>query len=96
MQRVPFLELRDTLVRALEKAGFESHRAARCAQLFADSSRDGVYSHGLNRFPLFVSMTRSRVIDIHAEPKLIASSGPLERWDGNVGPGNLNADHCMD
>jgi 3-dehydro-L-gulonate 2-dehydrogenase len=96
MQRVPFSELRDTLARALEKAGFESRRAARCAQLFAESSRDGVYSHGLNRFPLFVSMTRSGVVDIHAEPKLTASLGALERWDGNVGPGILNADHCMD
>ncbi len=21
---------------------------------------------------------------------------PLERWDGKLGPGNLNAYHCMD
>jgi len=95
MLRIPYSELRDTLVRALVKAGFEDPRATRCAQLFAESSCDGVYSHGLNRFPLFIAMTQSGVIDIHAEPKLVSSSGHVERWDGQVGPGNLNADHCM-
>lgn len=94
--RVPYAELLNTLVRALLRAGFEDERAALCAQLFAESSRDGVYSHGLNRFPLFLSMTRSGIIDIRAEPALVSSSGPLERWDGRVGPGNLNAYHCMD
>jgi 3-dehydro-L-gulonate 2-dehydrogenase len=93
--RVPYPELLNTLVRALLRAGFESVRAARCAQLFAESSRDGVYSHGLNRFPLFLSMTRSGIIDIRAEPALLTSLGALERWDGKVGPGNLNAYHCM-
>jgi 3-dehydro-L-gulonate 2-dehydrogenase len=96
MLRVPYTVLFDTLLRALLQAGFESHRAARCAQLFAETSRDGVYSHGLNRFPLFLSMTRSGVVDLQAQPQLLSSSGPLERWDGRIGPGNLNADHCMD
>jgi len=41
-------------------------------------------------------MTRSGVIDIRAEPQLVSSSGLLERWDGGMGPGNLNAYHCMD
>jgi 3-dehydro-L-gulonate 2-dehydrogenase len=27
---------------------------------------------------------------------LLTGSGPLERWDGKIGPGNLNAHHCMD
>jgi 3-dehydro-L-gulonate 2-dehydrogenase len=96
MLRVQYRELLDTLLRALLKLEFESGRALRCAQLFAESSRDGVYSHGLNRFPLFVSMIRSGVIDIQAQPSLLARSGPLERWDGQVGPGNLNAYHSME
>jgi 3-dehydro-L-gulonate 2-dehydrogenase len=91
MIRVPYDELLDVLLTSLLKLGFESDRALRCAQLFAESSRDGVQSHGLNRFPLFVSMIQSEAVDIHAKPVLVASSGPLERWDGKVGPGNLNA-----
>src|SRR5580693_6692200 len=94
--RVPYPQLFETLERVLLQEGFERGRAARCAELFAQTSRDGVYSHGLNRFPLFIAMIRSGVVDLHAEPELVSASGPIERWDGNVGPGNLNAFHCME
>jgi 3-dehydro-L-gulonate 2-dehydrogenase len=96
MLRIPYRDLLDTLLRVLVKLGFEQQRASRCAQLFAESSRDGVYSHGLNRFPLFVTQIRSGVVDIHSEPAFVSGSGPLERWDGKIGPGNLNAFHCME
>ena len=96
MLRVPYPELLDALLRALLKLGFESDRAALCARLFAETTRDGVYSHGLNRFPVFVSMIRSGVVDIHAQPRLLEEFGPLQRWDGNACPGNLNAHHCME
>jgi len=96
MLRVSYQDLFDALLRALLKLGFESERARRCAQLFADTDRDGVYSHGLNRFLRFLAMIQSGLIDIHAEPELVASSGALERWDGKIAPGNLNAYHCME
>ncbi|HLO05281.1 MAG TPA: Ldh family oxidoreductase, partial [Terriglobales bacterium] len=96
MLRVSYQELFDALVRVLLKLGFEPERARLCAQLFTDTTRDGVYSHGLNRFPRFVAMIRNGSIDIHAKPELVTGSGPLERWDGKIGPGNLNANHCMD
>jgi len=96
MLRVSYRDLFDALLRALLKLGFEPRRARRCAQLFAESNRDGVYSHGLNRFPRFLSMIQSGLIDIHATPELLASSGPMERWDGKIGPGNLNAWHSME
>jgi LDH2 family malate/lactate/ureidoglycolate dehydrogenase len=96
MLRVAYPELVATLSLSFQKLGFESTRAALCARLFADSSRDGVHLHGFNRFPSFVAMIKNGGIDIHASPVLVASSGPLERWDGRVGPGNLNAWHCMD
>jgi 3-dehydro-L-gulonate 2-dehydrogenase len=54
-----------------------------------------VYSHGLNRFPAFVSYIRQGVVDVHAEPKLAQSFGVLEQWDGLRGPGNLNARFSM-
>ena len=45
----------------------EASRADRCARLFADTDRDGVYSHGVNRFPRFMRMVRSGVVDLQAE-----------------------------
>src|SRR5882762_7623393 len=111
MLRVSYQDLYDVLLRVLLKLGFEPERARRCAQLFADSNRDGVYSHGLNRLPRFLAMIQSGLINIHAEPELLTSSGPMssrsmssgpmssgpmERWDGKIGPGNLNAWQIME
>src|SRR3712207_3337792 len=93
--RVPYEELRGELLRVLLKLGFERERAEACARLFADASLDGVYSHGLNRFPLFVKTVQSGVVDLHARPRLVESRGALERWDGMRGPGNLNARGSM-
>jgi len=94
--RIPYDELFDGLLRVLLKLGFEQQRARLCARLFTDASRDGVYSHGLNRFPQFVRMIQTGVIAVDAEPELVTSFGSLERWDGKSGPGNLNAYRCMD
>ena len=96
MLRVSYRDLYEALLRALLKLGFRQDRAERCARLFAETSRDGVYSHGLNRFPRFVEMIRNGVIDVRAEPVCIGRFGALERWDGRLGPGNLNAYACMD
>ena len=96
MLRIPYDELHDTLRCVLLKTGFPADRADRCARLFADTDRDGVYSHGLNRFPRFMETIRRGVVDIHAQPERIAAFGAIERWDGRSGPGNLNAQQCMD
>ncbi len=96
MLRVAYQDLFDALLRVLLKLGFEPGRARLCARLFADTTRDGVYSHGLNRFPRFLSMIQSGLIDIHAEPVLVTSFRSIERWDGKIGPGNLNAYHSME
>src|SRR5262249_13701117 len=61
------------------------------ARLFAETDRDGVYTHGVNRFPRFVRMIDAGAIDIRAAAVVSAQFGSLERWDGRRGPGNLNA-----
>src|SRR6516162_6716890 len=93
--RVSFQEVCEVLVRALLTLGFAPDRARLCAQLFAETSRDGVYSHGLERFPRFVRGVRKGLVDVQAEPSPISTHGALERWNGNSGPGNLNAYHAM-
>lgn len=94
--RVPFEVLSDELLKALLKLGFEPERAGLCARLFAETTRDGVYTHGLNRFPRFVAMIRNGSVDVAARPERVAGAGALERWDGHHGPGNLNAHACME
>lgn len=79
----------------LEREGFQPHRATECARFFAEASRDGVQSHGLNRFPRFVRNIRDGLVDPLAEPRPLSSSGALERWDGMRGAGPLNASAAM-
>lgn len=93
--RVPYQAICDALTRVLLKLEFTPERARFCAQLFADASRDGVTSHGVDRFPRFVQGIRKGLVKVHATPELVSSHGSLERWNGNSGPGNLNAWHCM-
>jgi 3-dehydro-L-gulonate 2-dehydrogenase len=94
--RVAFEELEETLAAALRGLGFEHSRADLCARLFAETTRDGVYTHGIARFPRFVRMIRAGRIDIHAAPEIVRGHGSLERWDGRCGPGNLNAWQSME
>jgi 3-dehydro-L-gulonate 2-dehydrogenase len=96
MNRISFEELQATLESVLRKLGFSDSRAQACARLFAETTCDGVYTHGVNRFPRFVAMVRNGSIDVEAEPQLLAGFGALERWDGRKGAGNLNAYACME
>src|ERR1700730_2472968 len=96
MLRVPYKDLYEALRRAMLRLGLREYRAALSARLFAETTRDGVYTHGLSRFPRFEAMVLNGSIDIHAESTLTtAFSSPasscLERWNGNRGIGNLNA-----
>jgi 3-dehydro-L-gulonate 2-dehydrogenase len=93
--RVPYEELYGVLLRVLARVGLEPDRAELCARLFADASRDGVASHGLNRFPRFIRTIERGIVDVRARPELVAAKGALERWDGRRGPGNLNAHASM-
>ncbi len=84
-----------TLAGVLCKLGFSAERAQTCARLFTETTCDGVYSHGVNRFARFVAMIGNGCIDVHAEPRRLGGFGALERWDGLKGPGNLNAQTSM-
>lgn len=77
------------------KKGFSRERADRCAQLVTETSQDGVYSHGLNRFPRYMTMVDNGSVDVNATPQCVGSVGAIEQWDGCDGPGNLNAEAAM-
>jgi 3-dehydro-L-gulonate 2-dehydrogenase len=95
MLRIPYADLYEALKKAMLQLGLTEDRAALSARLFSETTRDGVYTHGLNRFPRFEAMVRNGTIDIRAEPTLTTAFGSIERWDGNRGVGNLNAHTSM-
>lgn len=94
--RVPFDEMKAVLARVLEQKGFAPAQAARAARLFAETSCDGVYSHGLNRFPRYLKTIENGSLVIGNEPVKVGGHAGIEQWDGQSGPGNLNAFTCMD
>ena len=91
-----FKEIYEKLLHNLTKYDFSEDRAHLIAQTHTQSSCDGVYSHGLNRFPLFIDYVERGWINIAAHPEKIDSFGVLERWDGNLASGISNAFHCME
>jgi len=93
---VPFEKLQSEFNRVLLMLDFSAEKAATCATIFAENSRDGVYTHGLNRFPTFVEFVKEGLVKKDAEPTMDNAFGALEQWNGNLGPGILNARFCMD
>ncbi len=94
--RIGFEEVKGTLEQVLLRHGFSSGRAEMCARLFSEASLDGIYSHGLNRFPQFIGYVRKGFVVPGNEPSPVDTDHNFERWDGNRGPGNLNAWFCME
>ena len=93
--RVPYSHLQQEFKRVLLTLAFPEAKAEQCATLFADNSRDGVYTHGLNRFPTFVGHVQAGLVQPTAEPECVETNGLVERWDGHRGPGPTNATTAM-
>jgi 3-dehydro-L-gulonate 2-dehydrogenase len=95
MTRIPFDEMKETIKSAFLNAGMREEKADICAQIHTESSRDGVYSHGLNRVERFVDYIQKGWVDVNAVPVLQNTLGSLENYNGNLGPGILNARFAM-
>ena len=95
MTRIRFDEMKATIKQAFLNAGMPEEKAEVCAHIHTESSRDGVYSHGLNRVERFVDYLGKGWVDGNAEPTLELNLGSMEIYDGNLGSGILNALFAM-
>lgn len=89
-------ELKSTFTRILVSNHFNDHQASICAEVFTNNSIDGVYSHGVNRFPKFIGMVKQGVVKPSAAAICKTKAGNVEQWDGQQGVGILNALTCTD
>jgi 3-dehydro-L-gulonate 2-dehydrogenase len=89
--RIPYEDMFGQFHQVLLRAGYNSAQAVACAEIFATNSLEGIYTHGVNRFPRFVEYTRAGHIKTDSSPTCRSQSGALEQWDGYLGPGPLNA-----
>lgn len=83
-------------VRILLNNGFNEAKANDCAEVFTVNSVDGIYSHGVNRFSKFISYVQDGYVVPDAVPSIVSAFGGMEQWDGNLGPGMLNALHATE
>lgn len=82
--------------RILLKYNFTEKKAEALAHIYTINSLEGVYTHGVNRFSKFIKYVVDGYVKPDAEPVCIHSAGALEQWNGQLGPGPLNALVCTD
>lgn len=93
---VPSNNLQSEFFRILLSVGFDDHKASIVSEVFTNNSVDGVYSHGVNRFPKFVAMVKAGIVKPAEEALCVNRIGNVEQWDGHEGPGIVNALKCTD
>lgn len=96
IMRIAPRAMKDQFEKILRAVGFTNEKADTLARTFMENSLDGVYTHGVNRFAEFVDYVRRGYVATDAEPVRVRAGGNLEQWDGNSGPGILNALKCTE
>lgn len=94
--RIPYEVMLKEFQRVLMKRGVDETTSFEAASNFAMTSLDGVYSHGINRFPRLISYLDSGTINPKSQPECEMTYGVMERWNGNLALGNTNAIKAMD
>ena len=88
---VQYQEAVDQMTRGLERF-LNAQDARRFAEIFAGNSLDGVYSHGMNRYPRYLSDMASGLCDAKVtQAERVSGLGGLEVWDAHFGVGPLIA-----
>ena len=89
--RIPFEEVKAELYRLLMTRGCPEAHAEKVAHEMARNSLEGVYTHGINRFPRLMRNIDDGLIRLNAEPVTVSAFGALESMDGGMGLGVINA-----
>ena len=93
---VQYQEAVDQMTRGLERF-LNAQDARRFAEIFAGNSLDGVYSHGMNRYPRYLSDMQSGLCDAKVtQAERVSGLGGLEVWDAHFGVGPLIAQQMAD
>ncbi|MEP4535077.1 MAG: 3-dehydro-L-gulonate 2-dehydrogenase [Cyclobacteriaceae bacterium] len=94
--KITFEELESTLLQVFTQLGFTNEKADLLAKVHAESTLDGVRSHGIGRVVRFYNEVKKGFVKTESQAHKIAEFGSLERWNGNQGSGVINATICTD
>jgi 3-dehydro-L-gulonate 2-dehydrogenase len=89
-------DMQEIFKNILLKHHFPKKRAEECAIIFTQNSVDGIYTHGINRFPRFVQYIQKGYIIPEARPTIQHRFRGMEQWHGNLGAGPSNAIFATD
>ncbi len=92
--KVHFEKLKENLHSILCKVEFPDSEASQIALIFTESTFDGVFSHGINRFPRFINDVKKGVVKPGILPEKVNELNAFEQWDGLEGAGISNALFC--
>ncbi|MEQ8553404.1 MAG: 3-dehydro-L-gulonate 2-dehydrogenase [Cyclobacteriaceae bacterium] len=87
-------EMEEVLTSLFLQYKFPKEKARLLASTYTESTLHGVFSHGINRVPLFIEYIKNGSVIVDAEAEKSEAFGSIERWDGNHGPGIINATKC--
>ncbi len=91
MIHVQYEEAVRQMTRGLERY-LNPQDAKRFAEIFAGNSLDGVYSHGMNRYPRYLADMENGLCDARVtQAERVSGLGGLEVWDAHFGVGPLIA-----
>jgi 3-dehydro-L-gulonate 2-dehydrogenase len=88
--------MKRVLYELFTKYQFTEEKAELLSKTYAETTLDGVNSHGINRVPMFIEYIENGTVKIDAEAEKVEAFGMMERWDGHQGPGIINATICTD
>lgn len=84
-------EMREVLLSLFGKHGFSEEKANLLAEVHTQNTLHGVNSHGINRVPYFIEQLQRGLVCTDVEAEKVEGFGSIERWDGKLGSGVLNA-----
>ncbi len=91
---VPMKEMKEKFVEILQARGFAEPDTEILAEVFTQNSLEGVYTHGVNRFPRFIEYVDKGFVALNGKLKRNSKAGALEQWDGDLRAGILNGLDC--
>lgn len=92
--QIPYDQMQDVLYKLFIKYNFPEEKAKSIAKVYSENSLSGVNSHGINRVPLFIEYVEKGLVKVDSEAEKVEIFGSIERWDGKLGPGIINAVKC--
>ena len=96
MLHIPLQEVQAQLKALLMSRGCNEPHADLTAREIARNSLEGVYTHGINRFPRLMRNIDAGSVRLNREPEVVGGFGALVRMDGGMGLGVVNATRAMD